>query len=61
MNDVFEDIEIKCVCGETFMWTSGEQGFLYDLKDSGKIQFVLTPKRCPKCRQKRKEEKALQE
>ena len=57
MNTNYEDKEIVCaLCDTNFMWTSGEQSFLNDLKDEGKIQFVVLPKRCPDCRRKKKEE-----
>lgn len=56
MND-YTDIEIICVCGESFIWTSGERVFMEKLKDDGKISSVQTPKRCPKCRKKSKEER----
>lgn len=57
MNTNYQDKEIVCaLCGMNFVWTSGEQSFLNDLKDAGKIQFVVSPKRCPDCRRIRKEE-----
>ena len=62
MNTDYQDKELVCaLCNERFIFTSGEQSFLNDLKDKGKISFVVQPKRCPACRQKRREEKATQE
>lgn len=59
MNTDYQDKELVCaICDTVFIWGSGEQSFINDLKDKGKIQFVVMPKRCPDCRQKRKEEKA---
>lgn len=63
----FEDIELTCICGAPFTWTSGEQGFLQSLIDDGKtnrdgstITFTQ-PKRCKECRLKKKEERARRE
>lgn len=59
MNQDYKDKDLVCtVCDNPFIWTSGEQSFINDLKDKGKIQFVQEPKRCAECRQKRREEKA---
>lgn len=50
-----EDKELTCCeCTDGFVWTEGEQSFMQDLYDSGKIQEIIPPKRCIKCRQKRK-------
>lgn len=58
MNDYndkgFYDQTIQCLCGKEFIWTAGEQEFLDDLKNQGKIPNVITPKRCPDCRLKNK-------
>ncbi|HXD29988.1 MAG TPA: zinc-ribbon domain containing protein [Pyrinomonadaceae bacterium] len=46
----FDDRNIKCVdCGETFIWTAGEQVFFHDkgLKNE--------PKRCKGCKQAKNE------
>ncbi len=59
--DEFKDIELACACGFIFTWTAGEQAFLFSLVEDGKIQKVVPPKRCPACRQKRKEEQGNQE
>lgn len=54
-NKMFEDKELNCTeCGRDFIWTSGEQGFMNGLYESGKIKSVIEPKRCPDCRQKKK-------
>lgn len=59
--DEFKDIDISCTCGFIFTWTAGEQIFLNELVKDGKIQKVVPPKRCPACRQQRKEEQRGQE
>ena len=63
----FEDINLVCLCGEPFVWSSGEQQFLQSLIDDGKtnrdgsaITFTQ-PKRCRECRAKKKEERARRE
>lgn len=56
MENQYQDIELTCLCGMPFIWTSGEQKFINDLLESGKIPSVQTPKRCLECRKKRKEE-----
>jgi len=55
------DIELVCQCGESFTWNAGEQAFLNDLADKGKIPSVQQPKRFPSCRNKRKIERSMQE
>lgn len=45
-----EDKEITCLCGEPFTWTKGEQIFMQELLDQGKISEIFEPKRCAKCR-----------
>ena len=57
MNE-YQDIEIICICGASFIWTIGEQKFLNDLLEKGKIGMVIEPKRCIPCRRKKKEERA---
>lgn len=61
MENQFEDVALKCICGVDFIWTSGEQNFLQRLIDEGKtnndgtaITFTQ-PKRCAPCRKKKKE------
>ncbi|OGI20944.1 MAG: cytochrome C551 [Candidatus Melainabacteria bacterium RIFOXYA12_FULL_32_12] len=45
----FEDLTLQCVeCGGNFEFTAGEQEF-YQTKS-----LVNTPKRCPQCRNNRK-------
>ena len=61
MIEEYKDIEIICLCGESFIWSSGEQSFMNQLKEDGKISFVQTPKRCQPCRKKHKEERARRE
>lgn len=53
--DNFEDIEIKCKCGRSFVWTAGEQKFMSKLLQEGKLQRIFTPRHCPKCRRHKKE------
>ena len=57
----YNDIEIICICGKDFIWTSGEQNFLNALVGNWKIPSVTQPKRCPSCRQKKKEERERKE
>lgn len=57
----YQDIELKCLCGESFIWSVGEQEFLNDLAIKGKIQEVVPPKRCFVCKQKKREQQTRQE
>lgn len=51
-----KDIELVCGdCKNTFVWTKGEQKFLYGLLNDGRIKGITTPKRCPDCRQTHKQ------
>lgn len=50
----YSDKEIMCRCGVSFIWTKGEQNFMHQLLDAGKIQVVEEPKRCKACLQKKK-------
>jgi hypothetical protein len=53
-----QDKELVCVnpkCGDTFVWTAGEQNFMQNLLEQGKIDVVVEPKRCPDCRRAKKE------
>lgn len=59
--DEFKDTYLVCVCGLDFNWTAGEQAFMNDLLNKGKIQRVIPPKRCPDCRMIKKRERALRE
>jgi len=44
----FEDKTLKCVdCGESFIFTAGEQAFYYSKE-------LSEPKRCKPCRDRRK-------
>ena len=45
--DEFEDVALICICGDTFIWTAGEQKFY---QEKGYFQ----PKRCVSCRAKKK-------
>lgn len=66
MEKTFEDIKFDCKdCGKTAVWTKGEQEFMYELKEKGKLDEeqpdgsikpgeVKPPKRCAACRQKRR-------
>ena len=56
METSYSDINLVCGCGAEFIWTAGEQKFMQDLLDKGKIDMVRTPKRCQKCRAKKKRE-----
>lgn len=58
---MYHDITITCACGEQFVWTAGEQEFMNDLLEKGKIQEVKQPKRCKECRLEHKRRKADQE
>jgi hypothetical protein len=57
MEPEYQDIELKCICGKDFIWELGEQKFMHQLLDAGKIPSVQTPKRCPECRAKKKAER----
>lgn len=53
-----EDIELTCKdCEQLFIYTKGEQNFMSDLFIKGKLDKdgvegkIVTPKRCPECRQ----------
>lgn len=50
----FYDIDITCGCGASFIWTAGEQKFMEQLKEEGKIDQINKPKRCPNCRADKK-------
>lgn len=52
--DSLVDLTIRCECGELFVWTMGEQIFLTELVEEGKMKEVISPKRCPECRAKKK-------
>ena len=57
MNIDYQDKEFTCIlCNLPFAWTSGEQSFLNDLLQKGKINSITPPKRCAPCRQKRQQE-----
>lgn len=62
MNE-YQDIQLVCICGAQFTWTSGEQQFIQGLIDDGKTNrdgspiTVIQPKRCKPCRLKKKEER----
>ena len=57
----YQDIELTCLCGNGFVWTSGEQEFMYDLEKNGKIPSVSEPKRCIPCRKENKERRESQQ
>ena len=60
--DTFQDIQLTCICGEQFTWTSGEQTFMHDLYNKGKLDGrVVAPKRCKACRLKKKRERDARE
>lgn len=49
-NPKFTDMLLDCVdCGRTFVITASEQSFFYS-------KHLSTPKRCPECRQRRREQ-----
>ena len=55
---LFNDIELRCVqCESPFTWSKGEQEFMNDLLEKGKINEVNTPKRCKECRAKKRKER----
>ena len=49
-----QDISIRCRCGEEFTWTKGEQRFMTTLVENGKIDRLVQPRRCAKCREEKK-------
>ncbi len=58
MSSDFSDKELICVgCREDFTWTSGEQEFMSGLLEDGKINQIITPRRCKPCREKSKQER----
>ncbi len=49
------DKSIKCKdCGNDFVFSEGEQKYFEKLVEEGKITEYSEPKRCPNCRQTRK-------
>jgi len=54
MYNPYEDITLNCTCGREFIWTAGEQAFMNDLYEKGKIAEVCAPKRCKECRLEKK-------
>lgn len=63
----YEDKQIKCKdCGETFVHTRGEQSFMQELLDNGKLDhtdeitgvvtkgILVIPVRCRPCKQLKK-------
>ena len=49
----FNDIKIICRdCGNEFIWSVGQQEFMYKLLDDEKITEVRTPRWCPDCKTK---------
>jgi len=65
----YQDIDLVCICGNKFTWTKGEQKFVNDLLEKGKLDRydrasgqtipgeVKTPKRCKECRLKKRKER----
>jgi DNA-directed RNA polymerase subunit RPC12/RpoP len=46
----FIDMLIRCIeCGRDFVFTANEQSYFYE-------NHLATPKRCPECRQRRREQ-----
>lgn len=53
----FQDIDKVCIeenCKAPFVWTAGEQSFMQQLHDEGKIKEINPPKRCSDCRAAKK-------
>ena len=51
----FNDISLVCRdCGHDFVWTAGEQSFYF-------LKQLAEPKRCPHCRQTKKQVFATKE
>ena len=50
----YQDISLVCTCGQSFVWTEGEQHFMNRLVEEGRVDKVNQPKRCPDCRAKKK-------
>lgn len=57
----YQEKSLVCFCGERFVWTSGEQSFMNTLLQEGRIPAVKTPRNCPKCRERRREERQVKE
>lgn len=65
----YQDIDLVCICGKSFVWTRGEQKFVNDLREKGKLDRrdpasgeiipgeVKTPKRCKECREEKRRER----
>ena len=66
----YQNIELICKnCGAPFTWSEGEQEFMNDLREKGKLDKldintgetipgqVKTPTRCRECRLKKKQER----
>jgi len=54
--------EIICIdCKNVFIFSDGEQAFLAQLAQEGKIEQVVPPKRCPACRRQRKDSRQNRE
>lgn len=52
----YEDKDLQCMkCGAEFIWTGGEQRFMNNLLEDGKIEKVMEPRSCEECRLKRKQ------
>ncbi|HEC32783.1 MAG TPA: cytochrome C551 [Candidatus Kaiserbacteria bacterium] len=51
----YNDVDLICICGKSFIWLAGEQEFINNLFANGKIKEIIEPKRCPACRKKKKD------
>lgn len=60
-NNDYQDIELVCICGRPFTWTRGEQEFMNDLFEKGKVNEVQQPRRCKDCRLKKRKERERNE
>jgi hypothetical protein len=71
METTFEDINLVCLCGKPFVWTAGEQKFINELKEAGKLDEempdgsvkageVKPPRRCLDCRKANKAKRRQQ-
>ena len=58
----YKDIKLTCLCGKDFLWEAGEQKFMNDLMENGRLDkhdeegnitekgTVKPPRRCRECR-----------
>lgn len=54
MENNYTDQEMTCACGNTFVFTAGEQVFFAQ-------KGLAAPKRCKKCRLEKRRQREMQE